>query len=526
MLLIQFQIQWIGSLRVIRRIDVSKKLKDLLASVDLSYQLDSSCSENDPEIVSISFNSKQVEKSSMFVCLVGENFDAHDFAHDAVENGASVILAQKKLEGITVPVVIVENTAMAMALLSTALYDFPSSKLNLIGVTGTNGKTTVTHLVEKILETAGKQCGLIGTLGNRLKSQDVYKETKHTTPQSPDLQEYLAQAVEDKIDYVVMEVSSHALDLYRVLGCDFSVALLTNVTQDHLDFHVTMDNYAQAKLKLFKQLAPSSVRKKYAIVNLDDPLASKFEKAVAEGVNFLSYGVNDGADIRAVDIKYSQGGTSFTCITPMGNIEIELKLKGLFSVYNALSAISIAVAENIPLEIVKKALFGVENIPGRFEAVSDRPLVIVDYAHTPDGLSNILDAARKLVSGTGQLVTVFGCGGDRDPTKRPKMANIVESLSDKIFVTSDNPRTEDPQQIISDILTGIKNFDSGHVKVEIDRAIAIEMAINSANDDDVVVIAGKGHEDYQILADRTIHFDDREVVRDILSKTNVAKAGS
>lgn len=505
---------------------MSKKLKDLLASADFSYQLDQNSSDDNPTISSIIFNSKLVEKHSLFVCLVGENFDAHDFAKDAVKNGASAILAQREIKGISVPVVVVENTAKAMALLSTALHDFPSSKLRLIGVTGTNGKTTVTHLVEKILETAGKQCGLIGTLGNRLKSQEKYKETKHTTPQAPDLQEYLAAAVDDKIEYVVMEVSSHALDLYRVLGCDFSVALLTNITQDHLDFHVTMDNYAKAKLRLFKQLKPTDGRKKYAIVNLDDPSASMFEEVVVDGIHLLSYGISEGADIRAVDIKYSHEGTVFMCVTPVGNVEIELKLKGLFSVYNALSAISIAIAEEIPLDIIKEALLRVDNIPGRFEAVSERPLVIVDYAHTPDGLSNILDAARKLVPQSGELITVFGCGGDRDPTKRPKMADIVESLSDKIIVTSDNPRTEDPQQIISDILTGIKNFDSGYVKVEIDRAVAIEMALDSAKEEDVVVIAGKGHEDYQILADRTIHFDDREVVRDILRKSNVAKAGN
>ena len=502
------------------------KLRELLALVNLKYKLDSVNEDDNPQISSISFNSKNVVKGSLFVCLVGENFDAHNFVEDAVRNGASAILAQKSFQGMPIPVVVVENTAQSMSLLSTALYGFPSSKLKLIGVTGTNGKTTVTHLVEKILESAGIQCGLIGTLGNRLKSQEKYKETKHTTPQSPDLQEYLAKAVEDKIDYVVMEVSSHALDLYRVLGCDFSVALLTNVTQDHLDFHVTMDNYARAKMKLFEQLIPSDDRKKHAIINLDDPSSSKFIEVVPKGIDVLSYGINEGASIRATDIKYSREGTVFNCITPVGSVEIVLKLKGLFSVYNALSAISIAVAENLSLEIIREALMSVENIPGRFEAVSDKPLVIVDYAHTPDGLTNILDAARKLVPETGQLITVFGCGGDRDPTKRPKMAQIVESLSDKIIVTSDNPRTEDPQQIISDILTGIKNFDSGHVKVEIDRALAIEMAINSTKDDDVLVIAGKGHEDYQILADRTIHFDDREVVRDLLRKKSVAKAGS
>ncbi|MGD9579886.1 MAG: UDP-N-acetylmuramoyl-L-alanyl-D-glutamate--2,6-diaminopimelate ligase [Vampirovibrionia bacterium] len=502
---------------------MAMNLKELLSLANLEYKVENG--DTNPLISSISYNSRTVEKDSMFVCLVGENFDAHNFVNDAINRGASVILAQRSMPDVSIPVVIVENTAKAMALLSTAFYGFPSSKLKLIGVTGTNGKTTVTHLVEKILEASGYNCGLIGTLGNRLKSNDAYKETKHTTPQAPDLQEYLASAVDSNFDYVVMEVSSHALDLYRVLGCDFSVALLTNVTQDHLDFHVTMENYAKAKLKLFEQLKPSGGSKRTAIINYDDESYVKFNAAVPSGVDVLSYGVNEGADVRALDITYSCEGTTFKCVTPVGTIDITLKLKGLFSVYNALSAISISIAEGISLDIINNALSSINNIPGRFEAVSDRPLVVVDYAHTPDGLSNILDAARKLVPDNGKLITVFGCGGDRDPTKRPKMASIVEALSDMVFVTSDNPRTEDPQQIITDILTGIKNLDSGTVKVEIDRALAIEMAINAASDYDVVVVAGKGHEDYQILADRTIHFDDREVVRDLLAKNNVAKAG-
>lgn len=505
---------------------MNKELNYLLTNVDYKYQL--ICPDNvnnNPIIKGISFNSKTIKPGELFVCLVGENVDAHKFVNDAVKKGASAILAQKKLDKMPVPFIVVENTAVAMSLYATCFYDNPSSHLRLIGVTGTNGKTTVTHLVETILEKANISCGLIGTLGNRLSSTDKYEDSKHTTPQSPDLQRYLREMVNSNVEYTVMEVSSHSLDLYRVLGCDFSVALLTNITQDHLDFHVTMDKYATAKMKLFSLLADSKKDNKIAIINLDDPMADKFISIIPDKVQLLTYGISSNADIQAQDIKYTSAGTEFTCKTPSGSFEVKLKLKGQFSVYNALSAISIAIAEKIPTDIITDALYEVKNVAGRFESVSVDPLVVVDYAHTPDGLSNVLLAARKLVPDGGNLITVFGCGGDRDPTKRPKMGKIADELSDKLIVTSDNPRTEDPQQIITDILTGIRRLNTGFVKVEINRALAIEMAIKEANSNDVIVVAGKGHEDYQILADKTIHFDDREVVMEIVSKLKDCAVG-
>lgn len=498
---------------------MSKRLENILEFVNYKYELVSALdADNNPLIERISFNSKSTKPGDLFVCIVGENFDAHKFAFDAVKNGAKALLVERRLDDLHVPQVVVDNTAKAMALYSTYLYDNPSLKLRLLGITGTNGKTTVTHLLEKILEQHGKSCGLIGTLGNRFSSSQVYSNTNHTTPQAPDLQYYLTEMVRNNMDYAVMEVSSHALDLHRVLGCHFSVALLTNITQDHLDFHVTMDNYANAKAKLFKALAYSEADNKSAIINFDDSNAKKFIDAVPEGVRLITYGIHSDADIKAEDIYYSLEGTTFNCVTPTETFEIKLKITGQFSVYNALSAISIAIAEGVPSNVIQEALYNVENVPGRFEAVCKKPLIVVDYAHTPDGLSNVLSTARQLVSNNGKLITVFGCGGDRDPTKRPKMGAIVEQLSDKLYVTSDNPRTEDPQQIITDILTGIRSLHSGHVKVEIDRAAAIEMAIKDASEDDIIVVAGKGHEDYQILADRTIHFDDREVVREVVNR--------
>lgn len=505
---------------------MSKYLNDILKLVGFEYQIiEAKSFDNNPLIEGISFNSKLTKSGDLFVCIIGDNFDAHEFAQDAINAGAKAILAQKPVKDLSVPVILVKNTAEAMAIFSQCFFDYPGSKLRLLGVTGTNGKTTVTHLVQKIMENNNKDCGLIGTLGYRYSSQEKYRESKHTTPQAPVLLGYINDMAVKNFDYVVMEVSSHALDLHRVLGCDFAVALLTNITQDHLDFHCTMDNYANAKMKLFKSLADSKVENKYAIINIDDTYAAKFLDIVPQTVKKITYGLNKNADVMASNIQYSQEGTCFDCKSLYGNFEVNLKLKGQFSVYNALSAISIALVENVPIDVIVKTLFEVENVSGRFEAVSTRPLVIVDYAHTPDGLSNILATARKLVPDGGKLITVFGCGGDRDPTKRPKMGKITEQLSDKIIVTSDNPRTEDPQQIITDILTGIQSLDSEHVKVEINRAQAIEMAIKEAGEDDVVIIAGKGHEDYQILADKTIHFDDREVVREVISKLNSFKVG-
>ncbi|MEW5822357.1 MAG: UDP-N-acetylmuramoyl-L-alanyl-D-glutamate--2,6-diaminopimelate ligase [Cyanobacteriota bacterium] len=503
---------------------MAKHLTDLLELKNIKYDLIKAENDNNPLINAISYNSKTTEPGNIFVCLVGENFDAHKFVDDAILKGAVAVIAQKNIKGLSVPVVVVENTAKVMAVVATEIYDNPSKRIRLIGITGTNGKTTVTHLVEKILEKNKKKCGLIGTLGHRFKSTDKYLNSKHTTPQAPELQSYLAEMVDQKFDYTVMEVSSHALDLHRVQDCHFAVALITNLTQDHLDFHVTMENYASAKLKLFSQLAESELENKTAIINIDDNYAGKFLEIIPDNITKLTYGLASDADIQAVDIEYSVNGTVFTCVAPEKTFKVNLKLKGLFSVYNALSAISVSIAEKVPPEIICEALEEIENIPGRFETVSSNPLIIVDYAHTPDGLSNVLTAARKLVPDGGELITLFGCGGDRDPTKRPKMAKIVEDLSDKIIVTSDNPRTEDPQQIITDILTGIKSLGSSHVKVEIDRALAIEMAIKSAKPDDVIVVAGKGHEDYQILADRTIHFDDREEVKKVIEKLNLAKS--
>ncbi len=468
------------------------------------------------EITGVSFNSKNVKKGEIFVCIKGEHTDGHNFVENAEENGASAIISSKKLSVKTIPVIKVKDSDLALGQAAAAIYDFPSKEINLIGITGTNGKTTVTHLIQNIFEKAKLKCGLIGTLGNRYSSKDNYVSSGHTTPQSSDLQKTLKDFLNNDIKNVVMEVSSHALNQKRIIETDFKGAVLTNLTQDHLDYHITMDNYFLAKSKLFSSLKNQA--KSYAIINKDDCYSERFIEATPCNVRILTYGINKKADIMAENIEFSAYGSKFSCSTPLGFKEVNLQMTGMFSIYNALAAIGTGLAEGITLDICIEALESTPGVAGRFEVVCRKPLVIVDYAHTPDGLENVLKTAKEIVPQDGKLICVFGCGGDRDATKRPKMGRIAEILSDKAIITSDNPRSEDPQQIITDILSGIKTLSSNKIIVEVDRKLAIETAIRISRSDDVILIAGKGHEDYQILNNGTIHFDDREEAHKALEK--------
>ena len=315
----------------------------------------------------------------------------------------------------------------------------------------------------------------------------------------------------EKIDNVVMEVSSHALDQNRVGGCRFNGAVLTNLTQDHLDYHITMDNYFKAKALLFEGLKEND----FAVINADDVYGSRFLEIVPENVKTYTYGVKNNADVMAKNIDFSMNGAEFTLMTKQGEYPVSLHMNGMFSVYNVLAAVTCAIALEIDIETSLRALQNVKGVAGRFEVVIKKPLVIVDYAHTPDGLENVLNSAREITPKDGRLICLFGCGGDRDATKRPKMGAIAEKIADIIVITSDNPRSEDPQQIITDIIAGLKSVDTQNVVVEPDRGKAIELLKTIANNNDVVVIAGKGHEDYQILKDKTIHFDDREQARKV-----------
>lgn len=465
------------------------------------------------EISGISYNSKTTKNGDIFICLTGEFTDGHEYAQNAVENGAAALLTERKLNvDKKIPQVVVSSTRHKIADIADRFYSSPSRGINLIGITGTNGKTTVTHLIQKIFEENGEKCALIGTLGYKLSSGGEYRDAKHTTPQAPELQATLRMIKDvEKIDNVVMEVSSHALEQNRVGGCCFNGAVLTNLTQDHLDYHITMDNYFEAKSLLFRGLSEGD----FAVINADDNYAERFISAVPENVRRFTYGVKKSADVMAKDINFSLNGAEFTLVTVDGEFAVNLHMNGMFSVYNVLAAVTASLAMGIELKVALKALENVKGVAGRFEVVAKKPLVIVDYAHTPDGLENVLNSAREITPKDGKLICLFGCGGDRDATKRPKMGAIAEKIADKIVITSDNPRSEDPQTIITDIIAGLKSTNPEKVTVEPDRGHAIALLKTIAGNNDVVVIAGKGHEDYQILKDRTIHFDDREEARKV-----------
>lgn len=465
------------------------------------------------EIEGLSYNSKKTKPNDLFICLTGEHVDGHEYAEEAIDNGAVACVVERRLN-IDIPQIVVSSTEEILAKISSEFYDNPSSKINVIGVTGTNGKTTVTHLIQKLYEGFNQKCVLIGTLGYKFNSEEKYHDSNHTTPQAPELQRLLYYVNERCFDNVTMEVSSHSLVQHRVDYVDFNGAVLTNLTQDHLDFHITMENYFRAKALLFEGLVIGD----FAVINADDDYAERFIEVISPKVSLYTYGIKKPADIMAKDIKYTDCGASFTCIVKGKEYKMSTAMNGLFSIYNVLAALSTAAALNFDIKRSIKILEKIHGVAGRFEIIVNKPTVIVDYAHTPDGLANVLKTAREITPEKGKLICLFGCGGDRDATKRPKMGKIAEELADVVIVTSDNPRSENPQQIISDILAGFNNVND--VIVEPDRELAIKEAYKIANTNDVILVAGKGHEDYQILATGTIHFDDREKVREIFIGDN------
>ncbi len=481
------------------------------------------------QITGVAYDSRKVEPGFAFFCISGENTDGNNFIADAIKSGAGIIVTEKAPKDVQVPFVVVDDVREAMAQLAAEFYGFPSRKLRVIGVTGTNGKTTTTHLIERIFNDNQQPTGLIGTMGARYKAGDDYSDAKHTTPQAADLQKMFATMNDGGCRFVSMEVSSHALAQKRVAACEFAVAVITNVTQDHLDFHKTMDHYWRSKRILFEGLVDSKHENKSAILNYDDPLYQAFADAVPTGVRTISYGWEAPADIHVQSVCWQSNGTLLKLATTAGAVEMKLRLSGRFNVYNVMAATAVCLAEGLSLDAVKQSLENFPGVAGRFEVVTTggarEPLCIVDYAHTPDGLENVLKAAANVVPEGGKLIAVFGCGGDRDSSKRPQMGRIAESLADELIVTSDNPRSEEPERIIADILAGIERMKN--VKVEPDRATAIKHAVLNASDNDVVLVAGKGHENYQILADRTIPFDDRDEVMNALNlRQSQAKTNS
>ncbi len=405
--------------------------------------------------------------------------------------------------------IMTSDNRKALAALAANFYEEPSRALRVIGVTGTNGKTTTTHLVKAILEEAGYQTSIMGTLYARVG--ETTWELGHTTPEALEIEAFMSASLQAGCRYAVMEVSSHALDLSRVDRIEFNLAVFTNLTQDHLDYHRDMESYKESKLRLFHTIQGDN---NYTVVNADDPYAPDFENASASLC--YTYGINNPCAVQAVEVKTGLKGSQFTVCYKNGSFPIVMKAIGRFSVYNALAAIAVALAEGISPKIIRAALEKVDGVAGRFEQIDcgQQFTVIVDYAHTPDGLENILRTGREIAR--NRLITVFGCGGDRDRGKRPLMGEIAARYSDFSVLTSDNPRSEEPEAIIADIVPGLEKVKDSRYAIIIDRREAIRHAINLAREGDLLIIAGKGHETYQQVKGEVLDFDDRKVARELL----------
>ncbi|WP_312114038.1 UDP-N-acetylmuramoyl-L-alanyl-D-glutamate--2,6-diaminopimelate ligase [Brevibacillus reuszeri] len=488
-------------------------LRDLLMPL-LPYQV---TGDDSMEITGLTADSRQVKPGFLFVCLTGYTVDGHTFAAQAVNNGAVAVLSEKDLD-VPATIVRVPDTRRAMAMLADRIFGSPTRELKVIGVTGTNGKTTTTHLIDKILRDQRKQTGLIGTIHMRIG--DVTEEVKNTTPDAVDLQRSFRRMCDVNTDYAIIEVSSHALEMGRVRGCNIHTAVFTNLTQDHLDYHKTMDNYRYAKSLLFSQLGNSydPDRLKTAVLNADDDASELY--ATVTPARVITYGIDRAADVRATDIEITSKGTSFTAHTFAGSVRFNLRMMGKFNVYNALAAIAVTLAEGIKLEEIKASLETVAGVDGRFEAVeAGQPFaVLVDYSHTPDSLENALMTIKEFAK--GRIFCVVGCGGDRDRTKRPIMAQIATKYADMTVLTSDNPRSEEPQAIIDDMLAGLASVSKNSYTSVVDRREAINHAVSLAKAEDVILIAGKGHETYQIIKSEVLSFDDREVAREAIARYN------
>jgi UDP-N-acetylmuramoyl-L-alanyl-D-glutamate--2,6-diaminopimelate ligase len=488
------------------------------------------------EIRGIAYHSQKVGKDFLFAAIRGLEADGHRFINEAIDRGAEAILLEEGsgVRGRTA--IFVPNSRSALAGIASNFYGNPSASMCLIGITGTNGKTTTTYLMESILKRAGYEVGVIGTINYRYGQKVV--PALNTTPESLDLQRILWEMSREGISHVIMEVSSHGLDLDRVFGCQFDGAIFTNFTSDHLDYHQTLERYFQSKQKLFSEsLMKSQKTGRFAVTNADDPKGEEIVKGV--GLPILRYGLGSSCDFSATELTLTFEGISCRIKTPKGEFDLRSKLIGRFNLYNILAAVATGFGMGLPLEVLKEGVEAVKGVSGRFEKViNPRSIhVIVDYAHTHDALERVLLGLRDTLVHTsrnrGRMITVFGCGGDRDRTKRPRMGEVAGKYSDLVVLTSDNPRTEDPLMIIEEVEKGfqvlsLEEWDrnrieawrskKGYLKVP-DRREAIRMAIRLAQPEDTVLIAGKGHEDYQIIGKKRIPFDDRVEARKALEES-------
>lgn len=496
--------------------------------------------ENDPEITSVSYRSDLIKKGGLFVAIKGFKKDGHEFINHALSNGASAVVSEVPVHG-KIPALEVADSRKALAFIADKFFDSPSEKLTIIAVTGTNGKTTTTFLVQNILEKAGFNTGIISTVDYRFGG-NIF-ENPMTTPESLDLQKILAQMLSSGVTHVVLEVSSHAVDLYRIAGCRMDMGIFTNLSQDHLDFHGDMETYWRAKKKLFTEYLFTNQEKDQekkaaaAVINCNDPKGQELLHLLenfSERNRLFSIGCRNGHTVKHKNTQFDVRGVKGTISTPLGDIDFTSGLAGKYNLENIMCAAGAGIAMQISLDAIKTGIESFPGVPGRMERIENASgkFVFVDYAHTPDALENVLNTLKSITC--GKLICIFGCGGDRDRTKRPEMGKIAVHLADLTVITSDNPRSEDPMSIISDILTGIegkavteykkKECSKGLVEkgytIDPDRRSAIQLGIQLAESGDTVLIAGKGHETYQILPTKTIHFDDREEAKKVLEASD------
>ncbi|MBB6217010.1 UDP-N-acetylmuramoyl-L-alanyl-D-glutamate--2,6-diaminopimelate ligase [Anaerosolibacter carboniphilus] len=481
------------------------KLIDVMKNLDIIDFV----GEKTIEINGIAYDSRKADQGYAFVCIEGLKTDGHQYIPQAIEKGAKVLVVEKDVEvAPNIAVIKVKNGRKALSRMGANFYGNPSDHMRIIGVTGTNGKTTTTHLIKQILETNRVNSGLIGTLSYKILDKE-YKAS-NTTPESLELHRLFHEMLINEVNTCTMEVSSHSLELGRVADVGFQIGVFTNLTPDHMDFHGSTENYKRAKTMLFYQTTVAN------IINIDDPYGNEIAEEIKRlSTNLIRYGVNKQADIYAENIQTSSKGTIFTLVTPKFSGEVKIKTPGMFSVYNALAAIGVCYALDFSFDQIKEGIESFHGVSGRFELVPNTGdhTIVVDYAHTPDALENVLKTIQGFAA--GKIITVFGCGGDRDKTKRPMMGEIAGNLSDYCVITSDNPRTEEPQSILNDIEIGIKRTQCKY-KMILDRKEAIREAVRISKENDIVLIAGKGHETYQILGNTVIDFDDKKIAQEIL----------
>jgi UDP-N-acetylmuramoyl-L-alanyl-D-glutamate--2,6-diaminopimelate ligase len=502
------------------------ELRKILEGVEIKKMT----GETQKEIEGIAYHSKQVGERFLFVAIRGLEFDGHQFIGEAIERGAEAVLLEEGREIPDRTMIFVPDSRQALAKVSSNFYGNPSSQVKLIGITGTNGKTTTAYLLESVLKRAGYEVGVIGTINYRFGQKTI--SAPNTTPESLDLQRILWEIVKEGASHVVMEVSSHGLDLDRVFGCQFDGAIFTNFASDHLDYHKTLGHYFESKRKLFSEsLIKSQKTKRFAVTNHDDPRGEEIVRGVDLPV--IRYGLSPPCDVSADQVVYSFEGLSCRIRTPKGDFSIHSKLIGRFNLYNILAAVATGIGMDVPLKAIQNGVEELEGVSGRFEKVGNqkRINVIVDYAHTHDALERVLLALRSIQK-DGKIITVFGCGGDRDRTKRPLMGEVAGRYSDLAILTSDNPRTEDPLAIMDEVEKGLKSLPleewhqdkiglwrskKGYLRVP-NRREAIRIAVGLAQPLDTVLIAGKGHEDYQIIGKKKFPFDDRVEARRALEE--------